>query len=225
VAFCQLDADAEPELVCGNDHCFVYASRLNGELLWRYYAGYEVPRLVAGDLDSDGAVEIAVASDGLSFLDAKGNTKKRFALGGPPRSWREYDSAMRETARSNALDEDLDGDGEAETIRASGILAVYKHDGSLLWARDVPYVWTMKVADLDADGSKEIVLGCYDSFVIVLDAAGRPKWHQRTGGQENEIELVPSEGGKRLDVVVRPSGYSFKRFGADGRLIEKKGYY
>ncbi len=89
---------------------------------------------------------------------------------------------------------DMTGDGKKEIIVATnnGHVVVYRHDGSLLWQKDVGPALGMgagqqriasspAVADLDLDGKKEVVVGagtingsiCTQGGLIVLDHLGR----------------------------------------------------
>lgn len=71
--------------------------------------------------------------------------------------------------------EDLDGDGSPEIliVGQDGHLYCLDHDLNLRWKRDDgTYSWLPFVADLEGNGSKEIVCGGLDWFVV-LSAGGR----------------------------------------------------
>lgn len=91
---------------------------------------------------------------------------------------------------------DVTGDGKLEIIVATnnGNVVVYRHDGSLVWQKDIGPDFGMAagkqriasspaVADIDADGKMEVVVGvgtvhssvCTQGGVIVLDHLGRTK--------------------------------------------------
>ncbi|MCJ7570296.1 MAG: FG-GAP-like repeat-containing protein, partial [Candidatus Thermoplasmatota archaeon] len=78
-------------------------------------------------------------------------------------------------AEPNILD--LDGDGQLDIVIAQyagdcRIYALKGNTGSVLWYSDLPQDYMYhggSFADIDEDGLPEIVIGCYDNYVYVLN--------------------------------------------------------
>jgi hypothetical protein len=98
--------------------------------------------------------------------------------------------------RASPVLEDITGDGKPEIIVATnrGYVRAYRYDGKLLWSTDIAPAFGMKkdtqrtasspaVADIDADGKMEIVMGagtvkrdiCTQGGVIALEHDGSVK--------------------------------------------------
>jgi choice-of-anchor A domain-containing protein/RHS repeat-associated protein len=127
------------------------------------------------------------------------------------------DAAMRVPSYTNLAAGDLDGDGIAEIVAPlrNGGVVVINHDGTIKWSNPAPsFNWNIggaSIADLDADGSPEIILG-----KTVYTSTGQIRW-QGTGpynGNSHASAIATfgvaadlrSEPG--LEVVVGPSLYS-----------------
>jgi hypothetical protein len=107
--------------------------------------------------------------------------------------WTVTDDALELNGRTSIAAGDLDGDGRAEIVAVAepptARIYAFGPDGSLLWRSIRPggaaYAVSgftngaPAIADLDEDGSPEIVLGA-----VVLDAAGVLRWEAGAGGGE-----------------------------------------
>ena len=107
--------------------------------------------------------------------------------------WAATDAAARVNGRTSIAAGDLDGDGRAEVVAvrnpASGRVIAFDDDGSVLWESvgtdgSTPYTVTSvngapTLADLDQDGSPEIILGA-----VVLNAQGRLLWERDGAARE-----------------------------------------
>jgi len=107
--------------------------------------------------------------------------------------WEATDAARQTNGRAGIAGADLDGDGRAEIVgmRTTGVnrAIALDDDGSLLWESTdtdgtTPYTLSVvngapSIADLDGDGSPEIVFGA-----AVFDATGRLLWSRGAGGAE-----------------------------------------
>ncbi|HJL14307.1 MAG TPA: hypothetical protein RMH99_01555 [Sandaracinaceae bacterium LLY-WYZ-13_1] len=161
---------------------------------WSATTATDVPTCMHGisapvvvDLTGDGAPEV-VASFACDSDWTEG-VLRAFDGDGTPR-WTVDAADLRLNGRTSIAGGDLDADGRAEIVAVlepsdSRVIAI-DDDGSLLWrstAADgtTPYAVGLSngaptLADLDQDGSPEIVLGA-----VVLDAGGRLVW-ERDGG-------------------------------------------
>ncbi len=127
------------------------------------------------------------------------------------------DASARVPSYANLAAGDIDGDGIAEIIapRMQGGIIVINRDGSIKWSNPSPArSWNVggaSIADLEGDGSPEIVLG-----KTVYSATGQIKW-QGSAPYEGDsyspsigsfgiaVDLRAEPG---LEVVVGPSMYS-----------------
>jgi hypothetical protein len=152
-----------------------YPFRLSTEVIWSSAA--------VGDIDGDGDPDIVVGT-GRNFGTPEGNllyavdARSRTHLPGWPR---QLDAkSMPSPALAN-----LDGDPQLEVISMSGSGRVYafEHDGTPRWSTcaraswaascpvDAAIVASPVIADVDADGTLEVVVAG-EREVLVLDAAG-----------------------------------------------------
>jgi hypothetical protein len=113
----------------------------------------------AGDLESDGSPDIVIATwdDNIYAVDNTGNIKEGFPVL----------STNRFNVAPVLVDLDLDGDLEIIIGNDSGLLQVLDHNGQEIISYDVgdDIRGGISVADLDNNGSKEILFSGYDDFL------------------------------------------------------------
>jgi hypothetical protein len=135
------------------------------------------------DLEKDGVPDVVIVTsedynqNGVAYLRAlngKDGTEKW------PATADVYLAANRVNSRGTPAAADLDGDGFVEIVtpRSGGGLIAFNHDGSLRWTskqKDGTTPWntvvdsaTVAIADLDGDGTPEIIVAG-----VVFDAGGR----------------------------------------------------
>ncbi len=107
--------------------------------------------------------------------------------------WTTSAPSVQTNGRSGIAAADLDGDGRAEVVAlrvpSSGRIIAFDDDGTELWQSvgtdgTTPYTVSFAngapaIADLDGDGSPEIIVGA-----VVLDATGRLLWERDGAGTE-----------------------------------------
>jgi parallel beta-helix repeat protein len=134
----------------------------------------DIKGIVIADLDSNGSLDILVTSGGThaAAVNLDGSLL-----------WVKEDMGLPQVfggIEPSAFD--LNGDGATEAILTtkSGILVVEGLNGSPIWQRYTEYpVLSPIVADLDADGSFEIVMGTYDymfSRIYAFSPSGAYSW-------------------------------------------------
>jgi hypothetical protein len=107
------------------------------------------------------------------------------------------------------LAHDLDGDGRAEIIHATGgAVAAKRPDDSLIWrARVYGTGVLVGVADLDGDGQDELVVHTSHNLYLLDVKTGAVRWAQPDGEMgviAPYVRLVPRSGG--LDLIIPECG-------------------
>ena len=157
---------------------YVFAWRNDGTLLNSNFpftvpdrnptlASFEVPRVVVGDIDGDGAKEFVViegTSDGVI-------TPRLFGANGLRRDWRAQPINGIPCQLSLA---DLDHNGELEIIlmTCDGKLHILEPDGSERpgWPQSLPYSFgQVSIGDLNRDGHEEIVASSGNIYIFNAD--------------------------------------------------------
>ena len=166
-ALVDLDSDGDLEIIFGTQNGSsgkVYAIHHNGTDV----SGFPVDideRMRVGpavaDLESDGVIDIAVTtwSDHIYVIEASGTVKEGFP----------FVASHRFNAPPVIADFDGDGDLEVAAGNDDGNLYVLHHDASLMVEYSVgdDIRGGLAVADLDSDGSLELVFTGYDDHIHV----------------------------------------------------------
>jgi parallel beta-helix repeat protein len=151
--------------------------------------GDKIKGQAVADLDADGCLDILITSGGTyaAALDFEGSLL-----------WAKENLGLNQvfgSIKPSAFD--LNGDGATEAILTtkSSLLVVEGATGSTIWQRYTEYpVLSPVVADLDGDGSFEILMSTYDymfSRIHAFDAAGAYVWsRQLTTYQEKLTGIV-----------------------------------
>jgi hypothetical protein len=202
-AIADIDGDGIGEIFVSSSHT-TYAFRGNGTLLWSYPAGYDGSNLAVGDLGNDGTLEVV-------FFGWSSST-----------SWQVF--AVRATDGTfvwsyplsdigNVALADLDNDGQLEVVVAyhgGGVIAL-RHNGTLYWSRSLSCTGcrpnSPTIADLDGDGLREILVGCYkENTVYALRGTdGSTLWSYggvTTCGQSSSRKIGDIDGDGALEVVL-----------------------
>lgn len=164
-ALIDLDQDGDKEVVfttqVGNSGS-LYAIHHNGEPFQGFPVNIDEKMLAgpaAGDLESDGSPDIVIVTwdDNIYAVDNTGNIKEGFPVL----------STNRFSVAPVLVDLDLDGDLEIIVGNDSGLLQVIDHNGQEIISYDVgdDIRGGISLADLDNNGSMEILFSGYDDFL------------------------------------------------------------
>ncbi len=199
-AVADLDKNGTLEII-GSAYSIVVLDGEDGTLQWRVYSGDDRtaervdnvgrtwPGIVVTDIDNDGGLEIVSAHGGgyVSVYDHTGH----FKPGWPKRP-------VTNELRGLTVD-DLDGDGTDEVVVTGAVYGktntwVYEHTGNLRpgWPQlnnDSGYSYGVFndnawIADLDMDGSKEVIVPSDVHYICAYSADGQQiPAHDMYGGK------------------------------------------
>ncbi|UCE72943.1 MAG: PQQ-like beta-propeller repeat protein, partial [Methanomassiliicoccales archaeon] len=143
----------------------------DGSDLWRssvHTFFYTSPTIL--DIDGDGLVDIIGGdSDDETIVAYKGtNGAILWETVLPDSSW----------SQAPLVTADIDGDGVIEVIAGANpnLYCLSTEDGAIEWVFETSgQIWGQPiVADLEQDGLAEVLLGCYDNYLYVLENALEP---------------------------------------------------
>lgn len=195
----------------------------SGRPLWRVPTSAPAKDLAVGDLDGDGALDVAATTQ-----DPRGPANQminhvvaiRGATGTP--SWIAPYAGEHATFFGGVAIADVAADARPEVVAApyfETLLALDGRDGNER-AR-IPMgasVADAIVADLDGDGSPEVVDGSYDLRVTARDpATGAVRWSTELVGELLDVEPVPAATG--TDVVAIALHTAYRLDGDDGSIL------
>jgi outer membrane protein assembly factor BamB len=158
-----LDGDGALDIVFTvwrGDDCVCALSGRSGKPLWKFKTGGSMYHgVTAGDLDNDGKPEVVVCStDGSLYLLKAATGKQKWSK-----------KFTRHQAFAPVSLGDLDGDGKLEIVVTVRGVQVFRHDGKVIWKKDLPCSIARGAAlvDLDGDGKLEIIFGGGDKKLRV----------------------------------------------------------
>jgi hypothetical protein len=177
-ALADLDGDGSPEVVWGA-YDVVALRASDGALRWRAESSGRVwPSIAIADLDADGALEVVTGREGDSLTVYGPDGRVR---------WSRHPFGAGEI-RSVAVS-DLDGDGKLEIVVGRGSGGDYEQVAAFSAAGDLLAGWparhagepgdgwglynqNLAIADLDGDGTTEIVAPSDSHAITALDRSG-----------------------------------------------------
>jgi len=167
--------DSDKEIIISSDPGHLNAVSSKGELIWTIqFSDVISTSPTISDVNEDGKVEIIFGSwNGLLYsLNTKGEINWRFATSS---------IGIRGNGRinSNAIVDDIDGDGEKEIIFGGDnhCIICLSSDGELKWyyqlegdETPMSILSTPTICDIDNDGIKEIIIGSDYKYLYVINA-------------------------------------------------------
>ncbi|MBN1356175.1 VCBS repeat-containing protein [bacterium] len=211
--FADVTGDGIMEIIAG-DRSDAYVYDIAGNLLpgWpKHVSGYIFNHGAVGDIDGDGAVEIAFGlvdvTPRLIVFESDGSLVPGFPVSLPRNSFLNV---------SCPVIADLDGDGEFDVgIQSDLGISFFNGQGQALpgwpytWIPDQNIVWAgPSVADIDGDGMMEVAVG-NNNFnnpqfhVIRADGSAMPGWPQNTGGVFASCALADLDRDDDLEIIVQ----------------------
>jgi outer membrane protein assembly factor BamB len=216
-----VDADGSKEVIVPSScnpktFCFNGA---DGTVKWAANtSGSDSPPVIA-DLNQDGVPDVMHGEFGGSVRSLNAQTGAQ--------NWHFYVDANSwiQTAPTTV---DLDGNGQMDFVVAtwhfSNQDAVYAYNGadnSLMWSyplTDVVYHGTA-VADLDNNGTPELVIGDYSGTLSCLNSDGTLKWSYYAGAYVGSPASIGDIDGDGMCEIVFCSYYRIIALNHDGSLL------
>ena len=228
-----LDNDGQKEVIAGTRDNKVYLLDSDGNIKWFKSVGSAVRCVCAADTDGDGIKEVIAGTDYKDLgkvyaFDTNGNLQWTFQTGAK-HYWPDNKLNVRVITAG-----DVDNDGKEEVVVGSthyywfpGRICVLGENGNLEGEYWNPgYVSSIEIADLENDGSNEIIAGFvnndygYEGAVAVFDGdnvggegpawvngfnydAGTQRWYWHSGVDYSNIKSiyafdVDSDGDKEI---------------------------
>ncbi|MGC9320575.1 MAG: hypothetical protein ACP5KN_21250, partial [Armatimonadota bacterium] len=191
-----LDGDGAAEVICGTGGGFVEALSAGGERLWMREFLWGLPNHIITVPGPDGATHLLVnattsASGSQSWrLDAAGEIISKNALDTGRGSW---DSTLVQACELVQIDEA--GTPMVIVGRGGAFNEVALHEagtGERRWRhRLADGVTTVAAADLDGDGTGEVLAGSASAWLCAFDIAGDLRWATLL---PNEVLAVTAAG-------------------------------
>ena len=191
-----VDGDGLPEVVFSLiDSGGIRVLNNDGSLLWvstvwPYF--YTSPTLV--DVDGDGLVDVvnmdSIDHTAIAFRGTDGVELWHTVL--PNTTW----------SQAAMVTADIDGDAKPEVLAGSdiGLYSLDAKTGKIEWLFPADRIRREpRIADIDADGKAEIVLGAGDGRLHVLDQAPEPHFDPRTIGYwKHQCTIGAPKGGDHV---------------------------
>ncbi len=210
VATGDIDGDGTPEVVAATAGGVVYVLGNDGDLAWRYEAGFELADLVVGELYGDG---------GAAEILAQGENRLMLTETQRP-AWSSSGESLV-SRRSVAVD--LNGDGRPELVGAkdNSYLSVFdpksgssgnKHS----LGRPSVAVWA---GEIDGDGRPELVptlAGGRDIMVLEDDLVAA--WTRQIPDELGLVQGGDLDGDGQAEVVVLSAAWKLYVLESDGSL-------
>ncbi len=216
------------ELLIGFDDGWLNCLSAGGKLLWRFFGDkFRVGGIAVGDVTGDGFTDIVYCTDNghVYCLDGWGYVQ-----------WRYEEYAPYGRSGPNLVD--LNGDGAVEVLltrsnqgTATCQMALNGKTGAFKW-RAPTYMQgytSNAIADLDGDGSLEVVHGDKGNHLNATRADGSQMWEVILEGRgifwASAIADVDGDGALDILVGVRRNSAKDKpglyRISADGRVLDE----
>lgn len=196
-----INEDGKNEVIVGAD-CdeTIYVFDQSGEVLWTYDTPSNIPNVKIGDIDDDGVKDVIVSSGHsghgwLIVIDGFGNQMWNYS----------FDERIGESVYG-----DLNNDGRNDIVvldyTGRNVNAIDSSGDYLIWNYLLPSNSnTIALGDI-GNGDINIIIGCADGNVYVLDSSGNLIWNYFVGGSLTKVGIGDLDNDGINDIAV--SSYS-----------------
>ena len=192
-----INNDGKNEVIVGAD-CdeAIYVFNQTGEVLWTYNTPSNIPSVKIWDIDGDKVKDVIVSSGGsghgwLIVLNGTGNQIWNYSFG----------NRIGESVYG-----DLNGDGKNDIVVLEWTgKTVYAIDSSgeyLIWDYLLPSNSNTIAIDDIGNGEINIVIGCADGNVYVLDCSGNLIWNYSVGGSLTKVGIGDLDNDGINDIAI-----------------------
>lgn len=218
IASGDLNGDGKDEVVlgCGNMRCVAVSPR--GKQLWEFRTDHGTcTTLEVADLDGDGRAEV-IGGKGIFSSNSNG-----FRLNGEGKAIGYYRNQGWTSIVCSLLLTDLESDGAPEVIfgtdRGDNLRVFDAQTGQLRWAKCLgDNCEAIAVADLDGDGTKDVIAGSASLYVSAYTAKGRRLWYRTASDSITALATGDLDGDGSPEIVAGSADGALTVLDAKGNL-------
>jgi outer membrane protein assembly factor BamB len=199
----------------------VTAMEADGRALWQTTVPAVGPpsRGASLDLNGDGLREAIFGTETGTLVVLDGASGQLL--------WRyDFPPAAGENALVRGSDDvRLAGASWLAAANYGGLVVLLGSDGQPLWQLQFPQqLRRLRTADVDGDGTSELLLGGVDGLVMLASAAdGRPLWQDSIGARVDEARFLELDGDPtQTEIVVGSRNGGVLAYSADGQSLWKR---
>lgn len=171
VAVADIDLSGDMEVIDGQR---VYSS--DGSVLWEFAGATSIYSSAIADLDQDPFAEVVMIGDRVMFFVGHDGVLQAGPIDLP------QDEGTSGRFKGLPMIADVDGDDLPEIgVESGGRYSVFESDGTLKWSVSVGFghfYHGASAADLDGDGTTEIVFHGPEGLTIFRGSDGHIRWHR-----------------------------------------------
>ncbi len=208
-----LDGAGTKEVVVGTDRLYdgaIYVlDGANGTVKssYVYDEGAPISSLAIGDAEGDGPTDIVAGGGG---ADTGSPGTYVYVINGATGAvkWHSINLGSQFSAVERVRIANVDGDANPEIVAIDGWAYVFDGVTHVQWQSPTSSYNTLEVADVNADGKPDVVLGTTDGKIVALDGTTHAQLLSRSvaSGNIDSLAVADVDGADGADVVFANGG-------------------